>query len=172
MPIYDRPTKALMKEYADGHIKPGQVFEKEPIVKWFAQHYGKIKPITIKLHVDGMSVNSPTRRHHPSVKPTSGHDLFFKLGRDQYRLWDRTSDPAPIYKADMQAGEPPPSGDDPAGVDDAIAVAGGGGEFALEAHLGDYLARNLTVIEPGLQVYGRKASAEWSSLSVGGSLTS
>jgi hypothetical protein len=46
-----------------------------------------------RRHVDQQS----NRKHHPSIKPGGGHDLFYKLSPDQYRLSVPDSDPAPLY---------------------------------------------------------------------------
>ena len=95
MPIYDKPTRELMHEFAAQRLTPGQVFSRKDAVRWFAEHYPDIKSNTVGLHVDGMSVNSTQRRHHPSIKKGGGFDLFFKLGPSEFRLWDRERYPAP-----------------------------------------------------------------------------
>ena len=87
MPIYERPAKSLMTDWAKQHLASGQTFSKSAPVQWFAEHYPKIKRNTVTMHIDGMSTNNQVRRHHPSIKPGSGHDLFYKLAPDQYRLW-------------------------------------------------------------------------------------
>ena len=76
MPIYDRPTKSLMADWAKANLKPNQTFSKSDVVPWFAQHYPKIKRNTVGMHIESMSINNPVRKHHPPVKPGSGHDLF------------------------------------------------------------------------------------------------
>lgn len=151
MPIYDRPTKTLMLEFVDAEARKGQAFKKDDAVRWFKINYPKINPNTVRLHVEGMAINSRYRKHHPNIKPGSGHDLFFKLGSDQYRLWDKETDPAPRYRDDLLV------------EDDAIDVEReeeseteaepGGREFAFERDLRNYLARNLSQIEPGLRIY-------------------
>lgn len=88
MPIYDRPTQHLMREFADKKLSSGQIFSKALAVEWFRNSYPKINPNTVKMHVEGMSINSNLRRHHPNIRPGSGHDLFFKVGKGQYRLWE------------------------------------------------------------------------------------
>jgi hypothetical protein len=150
MPIYDRPTKSLMAEWAKAHLKPNQAFSKSDVVPWFAQHYPKIKRNTVGMHVEGMSINNPIRKHHPSIKPGSGYDLFFKLGPDRYRLWNSESDGQPLYKADFEKeGIATPSS-----VEEIETVADdGGSEFAYERDLQNYLAKNLHRIEAGLRVY-------------------
>jgi endonuclease len=157
MPIYDRPAKTLMCEWATQHLTPGQTFEKAAPIRWFKEHYPKIKSNTIGMHVENMSVNNPARRHFPGVHAGSGHDVFFKLGPNQFRLWDKERDPAPQYKADIEAGL---QGD--AGLENEVvepdlaeqpAQSEATREFAFERDLRNYLVRNLELIEPGLRLY-------------------
>jgi hypothetical protein len=102
MPIYDKPTKVLMTEWAKQHLSPAKTFGRAEPVKWFAEHYPKIKAATVRMHVDGMSVNNLNRRH-PFFKPVCGHYLFFKLGPDLHRLWNPQTDPPPRYKEAIEA---------------------------------------------------------------------
>jgi endonuclease len=154
MPIYERPTKSFMADWAKEHLSPGQIFSKAAPVRWFAEHYPKIKRNTVNMHVEAMSVNNRNRKHHPSVRRGSGYDLFYKLGPDQFRLWAPDGDPPPLYKDDIEkqelgGGESVTAGDqetDEPGVEAAR-------EFAFERDLRNYLARNLGLIEPGLRLY-------------------
>ena len=154
MSIYERPTKSLMADWAKEHLTPGQIFNKAAPVRWFAEHYPKIKRNTVGMHVEGMSVNNRNRKHHFSVKPGSGHDLFYKLGPDQFRLWVPDSDPPPLYRDDIEkqelaGAESGMAGD---GKEDAPNIEGAR-EFAYERDLRNYLVRNLGLIEPGLRLY-------------------
>ena len=154
MPIYDKPTRVLMHEFAEQKLTSGQEFSRKDAVRWFSEHYPDIKSNTVELHVDGMSVNSPRRRHHPSIRPGAGFDLFFKLGRSEFRLWDPERDPAPLYKADLDADaeqgvtDADESADDPSENDDV-----GSRKFAFERDLQNYLVQNLGLLEPGLKLY-------------------
>ena len=154
MPIYEKPTRELMHEFAAQKLKPGQVFSRKDAVRWFADHYPDIKSNTVGLHVDGMSVNSPQRRHHPSIRPDAGWDLFFKLGPREFRLWDPEKDPAPRYKADLEAGiaesvvEKDDFTEETTEEDDL-----GSRKFAFERDLQNYLVQNLGLLEPGLKLY-------------------
>ena len=140
MPIYDRPTKSLMADWAKDNLKPDQVFSKSDVVPWFAQHYPKIKRNNVGMEVEAMSINNPVRKHHPSVKPGSGHDLFFKLGPDRYRLRNPGTDGQPLYKADLEKD----GGDAVSSVEQIEADTDeGGSEFAYERDLQNYLAKNL-----------------------------
>ena len=151
MPIYDRPTKSLMKDWADENIKPGQIFPKSDPIAWFAEQYPKIKRNTVNMHVEGMAVNNAIRKHHPSIKPGTGYDLFYKLGPDRFRLWDKVTDPGPRYKSDFENA-----------TTDEVELAEeeaeheavvGATEFAFERDLRNYLVKNLSLIEPGLRLY-------------------
>src|ERR1700674_1661746 len=102
MTIYDRPTKSLMTDWAKENLKPGQTFTKDDAARWFARHYPKIKGNTVNPHVEVMSINNHLRKHYPSIKPDSDHDLFYKLGPDEFRLWKQDTDPAPRYKQDFE----------------------------------------------------------------------
>jgi hypothetical protein len=154
MTIYDRPTKLLMADWAREHLSQGQTFEKSAPISWFTKHYPKIKSNTVSMHVEGMAVNSALRKYHPSIRPGSDHDLFYKLGPNQFRLWDRDRDPAPLYKDDLEKRElerreEVTPADDPENEPNAE----GAREFAFERDLRNYLVKNLSLIEPGLRLY-------------------
>ena len=158
MPIYKEPTRVLMSEFAKDELKPGQVFKRAAAMRWFAEHYPKIKSSTVAMHVEGMSVNSTLRRHHPSIRAGSGHDLFYKVGPGLFRLWDEKSDPAPVYGADMPgdaATESTLATEEGADETEAEVEAGsvGSAEFAFERDLRNYLEKNLGALEPGLRLY-------------------
>ncbi len=154
MPIYERPTKSLMSDWAKENLSVGQTFKKSAAVQWFAKNYPRIKSNTVNMHVEGMAVNNPVRKHHPSIKAGSGYDLFYKIGPDQFRLWTPESDPAPRYKDDIEKQD----------LNDAESIAEVGEpeteagfeaarEFAFERDLRNYLVKNLALIESGLRLY-------------------
>ena len=149
MPIYERPTKTLMTEWASQHLKPSQEFSKSDVLPWFAQNYPKIKRNTVVMHIDGMSINNPNRKHHQNIKPGSGHDLFYKLGSDRYRLWNAETDGRPTYRGDPK----PDALSTPNGEASEEQGEAGGSEFAYERDLQNYLAKNLQRIEQGLRLY-------------------
>ncbi len=154
MPIYDRPTKTLMYEFAQEMLRPGQVFSAGDAVQWFSRKYPDIKSNTVSMHVKGMAVNDPSRKHHPSIYAGSGHDLFFKVGRGQFRLWNADLDPPPKYgDAFDEQTEPGEDERQTAESQDRQDEQAGSAEFSLESHLRDYLSRNLNVIGPGLKLH-------------------
>ena len=107
------------------------------------------------MHVDGMAVNSNRRKHVSTVRPGGGLDLFYKLGPNQYRLWDPDNDPAPMYRDDFEKADERRTDDDDQDVDEETDVQERerSAEFAYEADLKNYLARNLHVLEGGLTLY-------------------
>lgn len=155
MPIYEKSTKELMHDFAKT-LNPGEVFGSKAVKDWFAARYPKIKPATVAMHVDGMSTNAPVRKHHPTIRPGSGHDLFFKLGPGQFRLYDPKSDPAPYHPNATSTPEgesdiaPEPSMDE---REEESVAADGNAEFVYEVELRNNLAKNLASIEPGLRLY-------------------
>ncbi|QOZ55153.1 endonuclease NucS domain-containing protein [Bradyrhizobium sp. CCBAU 53338] len=157
MPNYEKPTKTLMTEWASQHLVPNQIFTKAEPVRWFAEHFPKTRSTTVTMHVDGMSTNNLNRRHHPSIKPGSGHDLFYKLNSSQYRLYAPETDPKPLYKETIEKGEQPidPGAITTAGEteDEEEYGAKGASEFAFERDLQNYLVKNLHMVEPGLRLY-------------------
>ena len=57
MPIYEKPTREPVHEFAAQRLTPGQVFSCNYAARWFAEHYPDIKSNTVGFHVDGISVN-------------------------------------------------------------------------------------------------------------------
>ena len=154
MPIYEKPTKELMHEFAAQSLKPGQVFSPGDAVRWFAAHYPRIKSNTVAMHINGMSIRSPRRRHAPHIRAGTGWDLFFKLSPHEFRLWDPETDPAPWYKADFDADVADSGGaTDDGAEEDARNDGPRSRTFAFEKDLQNYLVRNLERLQPGLKLY-------------------
>ncbi len=142
MPIYSHPVRVLMREMISALApNPEQPFSRESVLKWFAANYPKIKEGTISAHLIRFSTNAVSRLHY-SAK--ADEDLLFQIDGSHFRLYRPSSDPAPIHsKADAtrEALEPLDFADSPSS------------EFAYESDLRDFLAKNLGVLEPGLQLY-------------------
>ncbi len=158
MPIYEKPTKTLMREWATGDLVNGQEFSKDKVSQWFRTNYPLIKAGTVDMHVEAMSTNNGTiRQHHKSVRPGTGHDLFFKLGRNRFRLFDPEIDPAPIYDTanDDSATSSPSDAEtieELARQIDPVTLRAAT-EFAYERDLQNFLVKNLSRLEPGLRLY-------------------
>src|SRR5215471_1317041 len=106
-PIYDRPAKSLIADWAKANLTPDQTFSKSDVVRWFAEHYPKIKRGTIETHVEFMSVNCRSRLRYSAVKPGGGCDLFLKVGPNQYRLWNPDTNGPPLHKPNIEPARTP-----------------------------------------------------------------
>lgn len=143
MAIYDKPVRVLMREMISASAPiPGKQFSRESAVEWFAKHYPKIKEGTISAHLIRFSTNAPSRLHYGS-KPDE--DLLYQVDGSHFRLYESATDRAPIHsKADAVAS----SQEIAEPLDDQASS-----EFAYESDLRDFLAKNLSHIEPGLKLY-------------------
>lgn len=158
MTVYEKPVKVLMREWADTHLQKGQEFSKQNAVQWFAQNYPLVKPGTVTMHVEVMSINNGgIRQHHKSVYSGSNHDLFFKVGPNRFRLHDPQIDPAPVYETVeiISAHALPLSEENGSEIVEALDAETfrAATEFAYERDLQNFLIKNLSRLEAGLQLY-------------------
>lgn len=145
MALYDRPTWQLMRALADELLtEQGSVVTKGQVHEWFRTRYPKTKRGTIDAHLSRMSTNVPVRVHYHG-KP-GADDLFFRIDPQRFRRYDPDLDPPPIY----EGGEVSKTDVEEADTEDICASDS---EFAYESDLRDYLAKNLSLVEPGLRLY-------------------
>jgi hypothetical protein len=143
MAIYDKPVRVLIREMAAELVpQKSLLFSKDQAMRWFSDHYPKIKEGTILAHLVRFSSNAPSRLHY-NFK--ADEDLLFQVDGSHFRLYDPSNDPAPIHSK----GDTFLTTRD----DSAKAETAGSSEFAYESDLRDFLAKNLMVIEAGLQLY-------------------
>lgn len=149
MPLYSKPVRVLMKEMAGAlSPDPNGVFTKKDAISWFAEKYPKIKVGTVTAHLTRLSTNARSRTHY-SARPGED-DVLYQMDGSRYRRYRPGQDPAPIYEPHATSGASTvPEGED----EEAVSEPSGGGEFAYETDLRNYLARNLSKLEPGLRVY-------------------
>lgn len=145
MAIYEKPVKLLfhdmVKELA---VQKSDILERDKIISWFRQKYPLIKQGTITAHLVRLSINAKSRIHH--TVDQGKDDLFFQIDTKKYRLYDQASDPSPIYTKSQDSQE-----------EEIIATEIENlteeNEFAYERDLQHFLAKNLSLIEPGLTLY-------------------
>lgn len=130
--IYDRPIWALMKDAAAELSPPYTAGE---IVSWFAQHYPKIKASSVRAHIKGMTANDPSRHHYH----VSGMAALFMRQPDKTLI---PYDPDAATDTDDEEEVDEPS-------TDAEMTPEQSAEFALEAHLEEFLASNWNSINWG-----------------------
>ena len=150
MALYDKPVHALMKSEMihDLDILPGQPFSKGDVLAWFQECYPKVKESTITAHLVKLSTNAKTRVYY-KAKPNGDDDRFFQIDGSTFRLYEPGSDPAPIYTKEFTSIEA-----ESESTEDIYAS-----QFAYEHDLRDYLAKNLSLLEPGLKLYEDEANS-------------
>jgi len=142
-----------LAKWAGDNLIEGQIFHNADAVKFFGENYPECKPSSVATYVGALATNNQGRLHFNALKPNDGWDLFFKVERGAYRLYVEGTDPEPIYNSS------PNENSEFTIVEDTREEVVAEHAFALEAHLRDYLARNLQTIEAGLNLYqdnGRK----------------
>ena len=145
MALYDKSVKLLFRDMIkDLAIQKGEVIEREKINSWFKTKYPLIKPGTISAHMLKLSTNAPSRIHY-NVDPNGKDDLFFQIDSKRFRLYDQSSDPDPIYFKQKESDIVTPGHEE--------SEEENGNEFAYEKDLQNFLAKNLSLIEPGLSLY-------------------
>jgi hypothetical protein len=143
MALYDKPVRTLMWDMvADLKLRKGDIITRDRVLEWFTEHYPKVKEGTIGAHLIRLSTNARSR-HYYAAKPKDD-DLFYQINGSRFRLYDHEQDPEPLYEQQLSSGQPA-AGE----TEDAEPP----GEFAYEADLRNYLAKNLPLLEPGLRLY-------------------
>jgi len=140
MPIYHKSTVELMKDYFQAiDLKDEKTFKRQDLYDWFAKSYGKIKRGTLYQQLVKISVNASSRKHH-NPRSDGSDDILFQTGADAFRLYNKETDAKePTEFLDEEESEQ---------------------HFVLEKHLQEFLARNLSLIEPGLRLYEDEESGK------------
>jgi hypothetical protein len=129
-------TYELFKDFAKEH--ESDEFLKKDVIAWFNKnHPGEKKEGTIGTHLIKFTTNDKNRVYC-SVHKDGKDDLFFRTENHSYRLYNKATDPTPIYSIGVTV-DPPDELD--------------GREFAYERDLKFFLSKNLILIEPGLKLY-------------------
>jgi hypothetical protein len=145
--IYEKSTEELFKEFLDSFDPPpekragffkrkplneGGHFTRQEILKWFQGHYPKLKRGTVNAHLILMSTNAPSRVHH-TIRPNGADDLLYQIDRSSFRLYNKESDPSPIYKQEDDTINEETDTDD---IDESETH-----EFAYEKDLKNFFGR-------------------------------
>ena len=142
MAIYEKPVKLLFHDMVkELSVQKGKILERDKIISWFRQKYPLIKQGTITAHQVRLSINAKSRIHH--TVDQGKDDLFFQIDTKKYRLYDQASDPSPIYTKSQEEEI----------IATEIENSTEENEFAYERDLQNFLAKNLSLIEPGLTLY-------------------
>jgi hypothetical protein len=145
MSMYEQPVRVSMRDMIEElGVNKGQVISKDQALKWFADKYPKIKQGTISAHLIRFSTNAPSRLHY-NAKPGE-EDLLYHVDGNHFRRFDPAKDPPPM----QEGSHPARSYQRP---DDNETELDGSNEFAYEADLRDFLAKNLSLLQRGLRLY-------------------
>lgn len=136
-----------MKDYiVTEKIKPGDKIHRTKIKTWFQTNYPKIKIGTIDAHIRLITTNAQSRINH-RISTDGADDLFFQLADGYLRLYDKNTDPQPIYKSDINSENPIIDESEEENINESAQ------EFAYEKDLKNFLSKNLSIIEEGLTLY-------------------
>ena len=143
MAIYEQPVRLLLREMvAELAPEKGTVFTRQQAIAWFAQHYPKVKEGTVSAHLLRFSTNAKSRVHY---SPRTDEDILFQIDSTRFRFYDPLIDPSPIRSDDTVAQQASDT------VDEELPPTPS--EFAYERDLSAFLAKHLSIIEPGLRLY-------------------
>ena len=153
-PIYEKPTWQLMHE-ALGELP--ESFSTHEMLNWFAQRYGRISHMTVRMHLRAMSANvSPGWN---ARWPGAGATLY-KLGRTEWTRYD------PAKHGQFENGRLVGADDaDGAEATDELADAPDeqSAEFALEMHLEAFMEANWARLD-----FGAPLELTWDESGVSG----
>lgn len=136
-------NEKLIKFIEDNHIDIGKVFTKEEIKSWLDKQGLSMPKSTLNCQLYQHSTNDPNRIYYKAKKK---HDLFYRVDKGRYRIYNPDTDPDPIYETkNKESKEITESKDRNEDLEDR--------EFAYERDLQSFLARNLDLIESGLTLY-------------------
>jgi hypothetical protein len=142
--IYGKTVNEIMEEYFN-KLNSNDIFTTKDMINYFKNNYPEIKQGTVTAHLLKFSTNSRTRIHYNALS-NGKFDLLFKIDENKYRLYDKTKDPTPLYKDDIE---------DKINQDDVFEEKTNESdqEFAYEKDLQNYLGKNLHLIEQGLRLF-------------------
>jgi hypothetical protein len=135
MPKFDKTTTELMKDFFTSVSLQGEkTFKRQELYDWFNKNYPEAKRSTLYCHLVKLSVNNPIRKNY-RPRADGSDDILFQTDTDTFRRYDKAKD------------EPKPPEAGPADEDEK------GQEFIYEKDLQNFLAKNMSLIEPGLKLY-------------------
>lgn len=134
------------------------------IIDWIHSKYPDVNENTIRAQIIICTVNAPSRIHYPeNKKPREAagkYDFLYSLGRGEVMLYD----PAQHGKWAIVENEGQVMVSSQDTIDEEIKSEVSEftehSSFALEAHLRDFLARNLETVEQGLKLYRDETQRE------------
>jgi len=133
MSIYDKSTTELMKDFFMSiNLQGEKTFKRQELYNWFSTYYPNLKKNTLYLHLVKLSVNAPSRKFF-NPRTDGSDDILFQIDTDTFRKYDDIIDRNKILpdEPDEEKGQ----------------------EFVYEKDLQNFLAKNISIVEPGLRLY-------------------
>lgn len=146
--LYDRPICDLVAEATSELTEPMTFTD---VLDWIVVKYPRVKESSIRAHVIGMTANSASRKHYPSLARRS--PIFFQIGKGEYVRY-KNLDPERILSVE---GVEEFYGDSMLEIEESISNVekADSMEFALEAYLEEFIITNWDAIDWGrpLQIW-------------------
>ena len=102
--IISETIRTLMhKMIQDKEFSHDDTISLREIKEWFSSHDSNHKMSSVTTHVQMMTTNGETRLFHELAKDGSD-ELFFRIRKGQYRLYNKDVDPEPIKEIEQFSG--------------------------------------------------------------------
>jgi hypothetical protein len=147
---YEKPVRAILREFAATKSQ-GEVFTRADMRSWVQTNYPSVRLNTADRQTTALTTNIESRKFW---NPKAGEDdVFFRLrpNAGDLRLYDKAVDPPPIYAGN--GGRLSDDAEEPDDESSEFLEAPSSQQFALEHHLRDFLARDVSLIEPGMRLF-------------------
>jgi len=162
---YEKPVRAILREFAATKSQ-GEVFTRADMRAWLQANYPNVRLNTFDRQTTALTTNIESRKFW-NPKPVED-DVFFRLrpNAGDLRLYDRASDPTPIYATNGAVIQ-----SEPEDIEEISELPEGGSSqrFALEHHLRDFLAKDVSLIEPGMKLFSEIEGIDGVEVPMGGS---
>ena len=137
--LYDKPVRELVHSALDEMPDP---FTSQDMVQWFAKHYEKVNPRTVRAHVRRACVNIPPDA--TGATWASADRAVYRLSPGHFTRYRQA------VHGDFEQGLPVGLADETEHNDlDIAAEDGAEASFALEAHLEEFMDSNWPSIDFG-----------------------
>ena len=141
----DTPAHAIEEAF----LALGGVQSNSAVFKWVADHYpDRWEERLLGRHLRACSVNHPLAiKLHPSYPR-----FLYNRAKGEFELYDHTKHGL-FDESGYQDGQVPAGFSNVGVSEEAAEEFEAASKFALEAHLRDYLAKNLGILEKGLGLW-------------------
>jgi len=95
--------KLMHKMVRDKALTAEDMITTREIVDWFKNNGSTHKETAVQAHISMMTTNGESRLSH-KLKQDGSDELFFRVKRGQYRLYNRSIDPDPITEIEQFSG--------------------------------------------------------------------